>query len=237
MGEAERGDAAPRHRVSFYCARGHETHPELLRRGRDPGDLGLPPLRLPGRSGPGEPADPGQGRAVQDPPGLREGAPLRRRRRRDPGRGPPRAAPPGAYPVTVRDVTAVNPGPPHTDDHWSSTRRLGGRRRRPTVVGVLDVGERGARDPAASQDMRHRCYGRRMVEVASRDLRNDTAGVLKRVQSGEDVVITIRGKPVARLVPVTPVRRRWLSRAELAQRLAPCAGGPRAASRPRQAGW
>jgi hypothetical protein len=29
MGEAERGDAAPRHRVSFYCARGHETTPSF----------------------------------------------------------------------------------------------------------------------------------------------------------------------------------------------------------------
>ena len=27
MGEAERGDAAPRLRVSYFCARGHETKP------------------------------------------------------------------------------------------------------------------------------------------------------------------------------------------------------------------
>jgi hypothetical protein len=27
MGEAERGDSAPRTRVSFYCANGHETRP------------------------------------------------------------------------------------------------------------------------------------------------------------------------------------------------------------------
>ena len=27
MGEAERGDAAPRTRISFYCANGHETRP------------------------------------------------------------------------------------------------------------------------------------------------------------------------------------------------------------------
>lgn len=59
-----------------------------------------------------------------------------------------------------------------------------------------------------------------MSEVASRDLRNDTAGVLKRVQAGEDVVITVSGKPVARLVPVQPTRRRWIPRAELARRLA-----------------
>ena len=32
--------------------------------------------------------------------------------------------------------------------------------------------------------------------VASRDLRNDTAGVLRRVQSGERVTITVNGKAV-----------------------------------------
>jgi hypothetical protein len=29
MGEAERGDSAPRHRVSFWCANGHETRPSF----------------------------------------------------------------------------------------------------------------------------------------------------------------------------------------------------------------
>lgn len=29
MGEAERGDAAPRIRVSFWCARGHESRPSF----------------------------------------------------------------------------------------------------------------------------------------------------------------------------------------------------------------
>ena len=29
MGEAERGDAAPRLTVSYYCARGHETTPSF----------------------------------------------------------------------------------------------------------------------------------------------------------------------------------------------------------------
>jgi prevent-host-death family protein len=58
-----------------------------------------------------------------------------------------------------------------------------------------------------------------MLEVASRDLRNDTARVLKKVESGEDVVITVNGKPVARLVPVQLVRRWWIPRAELVARL------------------
>jgi prevent-host-death family protein len=58
-----------------------------------------------------------------------------------------------------------------------------------------------------------------MSEIASRELRNDTAGILRRVQAGEDVVITVNGRGVARLVPLQPVRRRWLGRDELAQRL------------------
>ncbi len=64
------------------------------------------------------------------------------------------------------------------------------------------------------------CYVRSMsVEVASRELRNNTADVLRRVEAGEEVVITVRGKPVARLSPVKPSRRRWISGEELAQRL------------------
>jgi prevent-host-death family protein len=53
------------------------------------------------------------------------------------------------------------------------------------------------------------------VEVASRDLRNDTAGVLRRVEAGETITITRRGKPVADLVPHAKPRGRWISREEL----------------------
>ena len=58
-----------------------------------------------------------------------------------------------------------------------------------------------------------------MTEIASRELRNDTAGVLRRVQSGEDVVITVNGRRVAQLLPIRAARRRWLPREELARRL------------------
>ncbi|MGE5696813.1 MAG: type II toxin-antitoxin system Phd/YefM family antitoxin [Candidatus Sericytochromatia bacterium] len=58
-----------------------------------------------------------------------------------------------------------------------------------------------------------------MSEVASRDLRNDTAGVLRRVQRGENVTITVNGRPVAVLTPVRRKRRRWLTRAEFLTRL------------------
>lgn len=67
--------------------------------------------------------------------------------------------------------------------------------------------------------MLHCCYARRMSEVASRELRNDTANVLRRVQAGEEVMVTVNGKPVAQLVPLQQTRRRWLPRSELARRL------------------
>lgn len=57
-----------------------------------------------------------------------------------------------------------------------------------------------------------------MAEIAVRELRNDTAEVLRRVEGGEDVTITVRGRPVARLTPVDP-RRRALPRAEFVARM------------------
>jgi prevent-host-death family protein len=40
------------------------------------------------------------------------------------------------------------------------------------------------------------------TEVPQRQLRNDTASLLRRVQAGEHLRITIHGHPVAELVPV-----------------------------------
>ncbi|MGH8993006.1 MAG: type II toxin-antitoxin system Phd/YefM family antitoxin [Acidimicrobiia bacterium] len=57
-----------------------------------------------------------------------------------------------------------------------------------------------------------------MGEVASRELRNDTRGLLRRVEAGEDVVITVDGRPVAVLRPVGS-RPRWMSRDEFTRRL------------------
>lgn len=56
-----------------------------------------------------------------------------------------------------------------------------------------------------------------MVEVASRELRNDTRGLLRRVEAGEDVVITVDGRQVAVLRPIGR-RPRWLSRSEFVDR-------------------
>ena len=57
------------------------------------------------------------------------------------------------------------------------------------------------------------------IRVASRDLRNNTADLLRRVDAGEQIVITKRGDPVASLIPFEQPRRRWLPRAELIRRL------------------
>ena len=65
-----------------------------------------------------------------------------------------------------------------------------------------------------------------MSTVASRDLRNNTGELLRRVDAGEQIVITKRGKPVASLVPFERPRRRWLQRDELSRRLAGAQADP-----------
>ncbi len=58
------------------------------------------------------------------------------------------------------------------------------------------------------------------TEVPSRELRNNTADLLRRVGAGEQIVVTARGRPVASLVPFERGRRRWITREELVRRLA-----------------
>lgn len=58
-----------------------------------------------------------------------------------------------------------------------------------------------------------------MSLVPTRELRNDTAGVLRRVEAGEQVTITVNGRPVAKLVPVGSIVRRPISTAELMRRV------------------
>ena len=63
------------------------------------------------------------------------------------------------------------------------------------------------------------CYDRRMSEVASRELRNNTRALLARVEAGEAVTITVSGRPVAVLQPAGR-RPRWLSRDGFIERFA-----------------
>jgi prevent-host-death family protein len=42
-----------------------------------------------------------------------------------------------------------------------------------------------------------------MTDIPARDLRNDVSGVLRRVEAGERLRVTVSGRPVAELVPLT----------------------------------
>lgn len=66
----------------------------------------------------------------------------------------------------------------------------------------------------------HTCYGCRMGEAASRELRNNTRGLLDRVEAGEAITITIDGRPVAVLQPLGR-RPQWLRRDEFVRRIVP----------------
>ena len=53
-----------------------------------------------------------------------------------------------------------------------------------------------------------------MTEIPLRELRNDTSGVLHRVEDGERFTVTVSGRPVAQLIPL-PRRKRYLTWEEL----------------------
>jgi prevent-host-death family protein len=55
------------------------------------------------------------------------------------------------------------------------------------------------------------CYGSTMTQVSVRDLRNHTADVLRRVEGGERILITVDRRPVAELTPL-PRRSTWVGR-------------------------
>ncbi len=64
-----------------------------------------------------------------------------------------------------------------------------------------------------------------MSEVASRELRNNTRGLLDRVEAGESVTITVDGRAVAVLEPIAR-RPQWLPRDEFVRRLVPRQADP-----------
>ena len=53
-----------------------------------------------------------------------------------------------------------------------------------------------------------------MIDVPSRELRNDVSAVLRRVEQGESMRITVSGRPVAQLLPLAP-RPRTIATAAL----------------------
>ena len=92
MGEAERGEAAPRQRISFFCANGHESRPAFADEAAVPETWDCPRCGFPAGQDKANPPAPDQDRAVQDPPRLRARAAQRRGRRGDPRRGPARSS-------------------------------------------------------------------------------------------------------------------------------------------------
>lgn len=57
-----------------------------------------------------------------------------------------------------------------------------------------------------------------METVGLRELRQDASGLVRRVEEGEEVVITVSGRPAARLVPARPSRwHGWADIADLFQ--------------------
>lgn len=61
--------------------------------------------------------------------------------------------------------------------------------------------------------------------IGVRDLRNRTAVVIDAVQAGERVTLTVRGEPVADIVPHGG-RKRWLSGARMREQLEHRAADP-----------
>lgn len=52
-----------------------------------------------------------------------------------------------------------------------------------------------------------------MATIPQKELRNNVAEVLRRAEAGEELTITVSGRPVARLGPA--VKRRWVGGPEL----------------------
>lgn len=57
------------------------------------------------------------------------------------------------------------------------------------------------------------CYLAPMVVIPQKELRNNVAAVLRRAEVGEEIIITVSGRPVAQLGPTRS--RRWVKGSEL----------------------
>jgi prevent-host-death family protein len=65
-----------------------------------------------------------------------------------------------------------------------------------------------------------------MSTVASRDLRNHTADVLRQVRDGNAVTITVNGEPIAEIHPIRSRRRQFLSKADIIEVVLPRQADP-----------
>jgi len=90
-----------------------------------------------------------------------------------------------------------------------------------TRMGLLDEGVGAAISQLHLLPFSTVCYARSMPspehdirEIAQRELRNDISRVLKEVAQGRSLRVTVKGRPVADLVPVSEGRR-FVPRAEV----------------------
>ena len=62
----------------------------------------------------------------------------------------------------------------------------------------------------------HKCYLCCMDAVGLRELRQDASELVRRVEAGEEITITVSGRVTARLVPARPTQwRTWADIADL----------------------
>lgn len=60
------------------------------------------------------------------------------------------------------------------------------------------------------------CYLMHVETVGLRELRQNASDLVRRVEEGEEITITVAGRPGAKLVPAAPrTWRRWTDVAEL----------------------
>lgn len=73
------------------------------------------------------------------------------------------------------------------------------------------------RSSVTRSSKKHKCYLVAMgKKVGLRELRQDASELERRAQAGEEITITVSGRPSARLVPAEPTQwRRWDDIADL----------------------
>src|SRR5688572_25744690 len=79
---------------------------------------------------------------------------------------------------------STNPPAPSAAPRWCNSPRP---RRSPASIHEYDSRKE-------HENLAHPCYDRRMTEVASRELRNNTRALLDRVAGGEEITITVGGR-------------------------------------------
>lgn len=69
-------------------------------------------------------------------------------------------------------------------------------------LGIQDLREFGYRRREVATCV-HKCYDMAMSRsIGVRELRNDVSGVLRRVEAGDEYIVTVHGRPIARVTPV-----------------------------------